>query len=150
MVFAIHWHESAMDLHVFPILIPPSHPSGSSQCTSPKHLSHASNLGWWSVSQLIIYIFQCYSCLIHRMAAPALVLSPVRKSKLFCFRVSKTSSLRTDSYWPGWDHMPIPKFIIMVNSSHGTLPELWVGTIPVEYHSLSWRKSDLPKKLFLP
>ena len=22
MVFAIHWHESAMDLHVFPILIP--------------------------------------------------------------------------------------------------------------------------------
>ena len=23
MVFAIHWHESAMDLHVFPILIPP-------------------------------------------------------------------------------------------------------------------------------
>ena len=22
-VFAIHWHESAMDLHVFPILIPP-------------------------------------------------------------------------------------------------------------------------------
>ena len=28
----------------------PSHPSGSSQCTSPEHLSHASNLGWWSVS----------------------------------------------------------------------------------------------------
>ena len=23
MVFAIHWHESAMDLHVFPIPIPP-------------------------------------------------------------------------------------------------------------------------------
>ena len=32
----------------------PPHPSGSSQCTSPEHLSHASNLGWWSVSQLII------------------------------------------------------------------------------------------------
>ena len=34
-------------------LLPPSsssHPSESSQCTSPEHLSHASNLGWWSVS----------------------------------------------------------------------------------------------------
>ena len=25
MGFVIHWHESAMELHVFPILIPPSH-----------------------------------------------------------------------------------------------------------------------------
>ena len=51
MVFAIHWHESAMDLHVFPILIPPpppspSHPSGSSQCTSPEHnRQHWNTLG---------------------------------------------------------------------------------------------------------
>ena len=66
MVFDTHWHESAMDLHVFPIPIPasppsPSHPSGSSQCTRPEHLSHASNLGWWSVSPLRVYLFQCCS-----------------------------------------------------------------------------------------
>ena len=44
-------------------LPPPSlsHSSRSSQCTSPEHLSHASNLGWRSVSPLIVYLFQYYS-----------------------------------------------------------------------------------------
>ena len=67
MVYAIHWYESAMGVHVFPILtlpsnsLPqppsPSHASGSSQCT----LSHALNLNWWSISHMVIYMFQCYS-----------------------------------------------------------------------------------------
>ena len=44
-------------------LPPPSlpNPSGSSQCTRTEHLSHASNLVWWSVSSLIIYMFWCCS-----------------------------------------------------------------------------------------
>ena len=39
--------------------LPPPSP-GSSQCASPSTLSHASNLGWRSVSHMII-LFQCYS-----------------------------------------------------------------------------------------
>ena len=47
--------------HPDPPLCLPLHPisSGSSQCTRPEHLSHASNLGWWSVSPLIVCLFQC-------------------------------------------------------------------------------------------
>ena len=50
------WTYIYMDIHIYSpsrsLLPPPSppNPSGSSQCTRSEHLSHASNLGWWSVS----------------------------------------------------------------------------------------------------
>ena len=86
-----------MDLQGWsPILIPspppsPSHPSGSSQCTSPEHLSHASNLGWRSISHLIIYMFRCCSlrtshpCLLPQ--SPSLFYTSVSLF-LFCIYLS--------------------------------------------------------------
>ena len=63
MVFAIHPHESAMGVHVFPILtlrphlISEGHPNAPALSTLP----HASNLDCWSISHMLIYMFQCYS-----------------------------------------------------------------------------------------
>ena len=42
---------------LLPHPIPQGHPSAPALST----LSHASNLDWWSVSHMIIYVFQCYS-----------------------------------------------------------------------------------------
>ena len=67
MVFAIHWHESAMGVHVFTILNPPSHlpphpiPQGHPGTPALSTLSYASNLDWQDVSHMIIYMSQCYS-----------------------------------------------------------------------------------------
>ena len=70
-------------------LPPPSlsHPSRSSQCTSPEHLSHASNLGWWSVSPLIVYLFQCYSLRTShpRLLPQSLKVCSVHLCLFFCF-----------------------------------------------------------------
>ena len=43
--------------HLPPHSIPRGHPSAWALST----LYHASNLAWWSISNMIIYMFQCYS-----------------------------------------------------------------------------------------
>ena len=50
LTWVSHWYTCIS--HPDPPLPPPSPPdlSGSPQCTRPKHLSHASSRGWWSVS----------------------------------------------------------------------------------------------------
>ena len=61
--FAIHWHESTMGVHVFPILNPPSHlppytiPLGHPSAPAPSILYLASNLDWQFVSYMILYMF---------------------------------------------------------------------------------------------
>ena len=68
--FAIHQHESAMGVHVFPILNPPSTslpvpprtiPLGHPSAPAQSILYHTSNLDWRFVSYMIIYMFQCHS-----------------------------------------------------------------------------------------
>ena len=43
-------------------LPPPSpyHPSGHPKAPALSTLSHASNLDWWSISHMIMYMFECY------------------------------------------------------------------------------------------
>ena len=65
-----------------PFLFPPypvlqGHPSAPALST----LSHASNLGWWSISHMIIYMFQCYS---FKASSP----SPTESNSLFFTSVS--------------------------------------------------------------
>ena len=66
--------------HGFPCV---PHPSGSSQCTSLGLLSHASNLDWWCVSPLIVYLFQC--CYLRTSHLRLLPQSPKVCSIHLCF-----------------------------------------------------------------
>ena len=65
--FTIHWLESSMGVHVSPILNLPFHlpphpiPLGHPSAPALSTLSHASNLDWWFISHMIIYMFQCHS-----------------------------------------------------------------------------------------
>ena len=120
MVFVIHWLESAMGVHVSPSWTPlpppsPSHPSGLSQCTSPEHLSHASNLDGWFISHMAIYMFQCYSL---KSSHPRL-LHRVQKSVLY-----NNSSAFTDAVEvpvsPPWSHPAFSwmELVTLILASH--------------------------------
>ena len=74
--FAIYQHESTTGIHVphpelhshlHPHTIPLGHPSAP----APSILYHASNLDWWFVSYMILYMFQCHSLKsIHPLPLP--------------------------------------------------------------------------------
>ena len=66
MVFAIHRHESATGIHVFPHPEPLFHlsphplPLGCLRALALGSLLHTSNLHWSSILYMVIYVFQCY------------------------------------------------------------------------------------------
>ena len=85
--FAIHQHVSTTGVHVFPILKPlpppsPYHPSGSSQCTSPKHPVSCMKPNWRFISYMILYMFQWHS---PKSSSPP---SPTESKRLFYTSVS--------------------------------------------------------------
>ena len=90
MVFAIHWHESAMDLHVFPILIPtPSSLPTPSLWVFPVHQS------WALVSCIQPGLVICstldnvhVSMLFSQNISPS--SSPPESKILFCTSVAHT------------------------------------------------------------
>ena len=63
--FAIHQHECATGVHVFPILnshLPPhTIPLGHPGAPAPSILYPALNLDWRFISYMILYMFQCHS-----------------------------------------------------------------------------------------
>ena len=67
VAFAIHWHESALGVHVSPGPVRPSHlpahpiPQGCPSTPALSALFHTLNLDWSSVSHMVIYMFQCCS-----------------------------------------------------------------------------------------
>ena len=98
MVFAIHRHESAMGVHVSPILNTPSYlpphpiPQGHPSALALSTLSHASNLDWRSISHIVIYMFQYYSL---NSSHPRLLPQSPKVCSLICvsFAVSHIASL---------------------------------------------------------
>ena len=60
MVFAIHWHESSICVHVSPTPLT-FLPIPSLRAPALSSLSHASSMDWRSISHMVIYMFQCQS-----------------------------------------------------------------------------------------
>ena len=85
--FVIHWHESAMGYMCSPSWIPlprpsPSHPSGSSQSTSPEHPASCIKPGL-----AICFTYNIHVSMLFSQTIPP-SLSPTESKRLFYTSVS--------------------------------------------------------------
>ena len=103
MVFAIHWHESAMDVHVFPIPIPPSRlpphptllglPSAPAPSTCLMHPTWAGDLFLCYSKSSLVSISLKVKVKVLLMASQFLILSIRLSSILFIFYFSSLPTL---------------------------------------------------------
>ena len=113
MVFAIHWHESAMDLHVFPILNPPP-----AFLPTPSLWVFPVHQPWALVSCIQPGLEICFtldsilvSMLFSQNIPPS--PSPTESQSLFCtryiYRVEYHSAIKENSFesllmrWMKWE-----------------------------------------------
>ena len=88
--FAIHWHEYTTGVHEFPNIEPPSHlpphtiSLGHPRVPAPSILYPASNIDWWFVSYMLVYMFQCHSPKSSHPLPLPLPLSPEVCSTYLC------------------------------------------------------------------
>ena len=85
--FAIHQHEPATGIQMFPILNPPPSslptiPLGHPSAPAPSIQYHASNLDWWFISYMILHVSMPFSQIIP--PSP----SPTESKRLFFTSVS--------------------------------------------------------------
>ena len=110
--FAKYRNESATGIHVFPILnplpsSPPYHPSGSSQCTSPKH--PVSCIKPWLATRFIhdsIHVSMPFS----QIFPPS--PSPTESIRLFYASVSlllMSTELSWQKFLPQWNNCRVNK-----------------------------------------
>ena len=133
MVFVIHWHESAMDLHVFPIPIPPpTSLSTWSLWVFPLHQAQALVSCVWQPGLVIcftidkIYMFRC--CSLKTSHPRLLPQSPKVCSILLTTYILKTIHKRNNMY-------QIKSYLLSVNTLAKFFSQSIMKFIPFSHFS---------------